>query len=304
MTPRPTVRPRLTAALLLLALAPAAAAGELDSGRIGWSELAFKASKLGFSVETTLSIRKLSAAELERRLIEPGPGDWLPAPETGGWLLELDSEGLGRRSRLDLILDTRGAALQRTQVETGRQQRRNRSRTYRFGPTAVHIDTRRPDRSQRGVDPSAWSDRSEWLLELPREPRGGLGLASGLFFTLAAAELLEPGDRATTYVLSKGRVMEVELTVEARERLPIDHAETDDAGTRKRDGELDTLRILLRGRGVGADAAEDEFRFLGMRGDVRVYLDAATRAPVLISGRLGWLGRAKVRLREVVLARP
>lgn len=293
--------------LLALLATPSPAAGGYDPSRIGWTELHYKASKLGFSIESRLRLRRMSPAELSRRLIDPGAGEWLSAPETGGWLLGLETTGLGRRSRLELLLDPEGGSLQRTQIETGRRRKDHRNRTHRFSRSAIHIGTRKPTRSELDAPASSWSDRSEWRLEIPPEisGRAPLGQATGIFYALAAAALSEPGDRATTHVLSKGRIMEVELVVEAHEGVELDFVEVEAGGRgeRSRNGRLETLRVRVSGRELGGDAEGTALRFLGLRGDVRVHLDTATRAPVQITGRAGWLGEARVKLRRLVLGR-
>lgn len=305
MKPDPAFSLPTLGAILLTALLPSAVPAGYDPRRIGWSELHFEAAKLGFRIESRLEIRRLSPGEMNAALIDPGPGAWLKAPVGGGWLVNLDTSGLGKHSRLDLILDAHGRSLQRTQVETGRRLKDNRDRTLRFAPGAVHVGTRRPTRDEVGRPSTEWSDRSEWLQELSPELVGDavLGQATGLFYTLAAAELLERGDRVTTHVLSKGRVMEVDLVVEARERLEVDFVEAGPAGERLRHETIDTLRVRLSGMGVEDDVDDSDFRFLGMRGEIDVHLDPTTRAPVQISGRVGWLGRAKVRLQRLVLGR-
>ncbi len=297
-------RPLLSLLLAAVLLPSAALASAPDPRRIGWSELRFEASKLGLSLESRLELRRMTAAEIRQRLIDPGTGEWLPAPSAGGWLLQLETEGLGKHSRLDLMLDSRGGALQRTQLETGRRHKDHRNRVLRFARDGVHVDSRKPTKREVDAPSEEWSNCSDWLLELP--PLGAdavLGQATGLFFTLGAADLAEPGDRVTTYVLSKGRVMAVDLVVEARETIEVDLVEVDNGRSRRRNGELETLRVRVGGRGVEPQTRDTDFRFLGMRGDVRVFLDVATRAPVLIIGRVGWLGRAKVRLRTLVLGR-
>ena len=276
-----------------------------DPTRIGWTELDYEASKLGFEVESRLEMRRMPVAEMRAALVDPGPGDWLPAPETGGWLVRLTTEGLGRRSELELILEASGRSLQRTQIETGRRLKDHRNRTHRFAPAAVHVGTLKPTREEVGRPALEWSVRSDWLESLPAATGGEvvLGQATGLFYTLGAADLLEPGDRVTAHVLSKGKVMAVDLVVEGREPVDIDLVEVSERGERRRRERLDALRIRLTGRGLGDDAEASDFRFLGMRGEVEVLLDPVTRAPVEISGRVGWLGRARVRLERLVLGR-
>ncbi len=297
-------QPAPLAALLALALlaAPATAG---DGGKIGWSELDYRASKLGFSLEARVEIHELSQAELSRALVDPGPGEWLPAPAAGGWRIRLESSGLGRRSDLDLLLDADGGSLQRTQVETGRRPKDHRDRTQRFSRRAVHVGTTRPGDDELGKTPADWSERSEWLFEIPEglPADAVLGQSTGLFYTLAVADLTRPGDRTVAYVLGKGRVTEVELTVEAWELVQVDFVEVDAAGAaRRRDQGLPTIRVRLGGRELGEDAGRSDFRFLGLGGDVHVFLDPATRAPVLITGDVGWLGRAQVKLQRLVKA--
>lgn len=303
---KPTRIPRSLPPLLLAALAllPSHAAGGYDARRIGWSELDFRVSKFGLALESRVRLREMSQAELSRALVDPGPGAWLPAPERGGWMIRLETTGLGRRSDLDLLLDSEGGSLQRTQVETGRRHKDHHDRTQRFSRTAVHIDTRKPALDELEKAPAQWSERSQSVFEIPAGlPQGAvLGQSSGLFYTLAAAELVKPGDRTVAYVLGKGRVTEVELAVEALELLPVDFVEVDAAGPRRRKDKVVTLRVRLNGRGVGSGADHGDFRFLGLRGDIHVYLDIESRAPVLITGDFGWLGPVQIKLQRLVLA--
>lgn len=296
------VRHLLPAALVAVALLPAPATGGHDPRRIGWSELDYEASKLGFSFESRVQLQRLSQNELSGALVDPGPGQWLPAPERGGWRIRLESKGLGRRSQLELLLDSEGGSLQRTQVETGRRPKDHRDRTQRFSRTAVHVDTHRPASDELGKAPPEWSDGSEWLFEIPAAlPAGAvLGQSTGLFYTLAAADLSKPGDRTLAYVLGKGRVTEVELTVEGWELVQVDFVEAKAAGARRRKEGMPALRVRVSGRDLADDPGKSDFRFLGLRGDVYAFLDPASRAPVLITGDVGFLGRAQIRLRRLV----
>lgn len=303
---RPAAARRLSPlAVLALVLSPWPVDAGLDGGRIGWSELHYRTRKLGFSVESRVRLQRLSRAELQPMLVDPGPGDWLPAPERGGWWIQLESHGFGRGSRVDLLIDADGRSLQRTQVETGRRLKDNRNRTHRFSVSEIHVDTRKPGADEVDEALASWSEHSEGQHGIPDglPDDAALGQSSGLFYVLAAADLSRPGDRVVTHVLSKGQVTEVELVVEARELIEADFVAEGGAGSARRDGRIETLRVRVAGHRTGPGDGSSDFRFLGLRDDVVVYLDVATRAPVLITGDVGWLGTARIRLERLVLGR-
>jgi hypothetical protein len=286
-------------AAALLCLQPISAVGEYRPERIRWSELDYEAHKLGFSIEAQLSLRKLDSAALGLALADPAPGRWLTAPAAGGWQLGLTSAGLGKRSQLTLLIDQEGRALQRTQMETGRRLKDYYHRTQRFGVGAVHIRTLKPRAGEESSPPTDWSDLDDWVPELPEGVRPGQ--STGLFYTLAAADLDRPGDRVTTWVYAKDRVSRVDLEVEAREPLEVDFVEVAGASERRRRESIPALRIRVSGTPLDEDDPDASFRFLGLRGTVYVFLDEATRAPLLITGRISWLGRAQVKLERLVL---
>ena len=283
-------------------LAPISAGAEYRPERIRWSELHFQARKLGFSIEAQLSLHHLSSADLSPALVQPTAGRWLEPPASGGWQLGLDTAGLGKRSQLSLLVDRDGRSLQRVQVERGRRLKDHHHRTHRFGDGSVHIRTFKPKAGEESSEPKAWSNLDDWVQELP----GGIrpGQSTGLFYTLAAGDLNRPGDRLTTWVLAKNGVSEVDLEVEAREIVAVDFVEVDGAASRRRSESIPALRIRVSGSRLEDDEADSGFRFLGLRGNVYVFLDEATRAPLLITGRIGWLGRAQVKLERLILGAP
>lgn len=289
----------LSALFALLYVLPAAAGSEYRPERIRWSELHYEAKKLGFSIEAELQLKRLDAVGLRRELVEPRPGAWFEAPTAGGWRLDLATAGLGKRSELALLVDREGRSLQRVQIETGRRLKDHRNRTHRFGDGAVHVRTLRPTDSERDAPADRWSQRDDWVPELPAGVHPTQ--STGLFYTLAAADLDRPGDHLSTHIFAKHAVSQVDLTVEALESIDVEFDEVAGATTRRREERMPALRIRLDGQMLDADESDSDFRFLGLKGTVHVYVDPVTRAPLLITGKIGWVGRAKVKLRRLVL---
>jgi hypothetical protein len=132
---------------------------------------------------------------------------------------------------------------------------------------------------------------------------GGLVVTepSALFYLLASADLSAVGDVVTTHVFSKNRLIQVDLTVTAVERLEVDYVEVSPPLERRVRGAKDLLRIILDGTPLGEGEADDDFELLGLRGNVVVFLDPEVRAPVQVSGKIKYAGKGNVRLQRVVL---
>ncbi len=297
------MRPIGLALLALVSLGTeSATAEEVRPERIRWSELHFEASKLGFSIEAQLRLERLASAALDEELVDPAPGGWLSAPTEGGFRLDLATRGLGKTSELALLVDRSGRSLQRVQRETGRRAKENRVRTHRFGDGSVHVRTRRPTGDELEKPAAAWSDTTDWVPDLPSGLRPGQ--STGLFYLLAAAPLTEPGDHLRTHLFLKTAVSRVDLTVEGREAIEVDHVLVRGRASSRRRETRTAIKIRIDGRRLGNAEGASDFRFLGLKGKVYAYVDEETRAPLLITGRIGWLGRAKVQLTRLVLPAP
>ena len=122
-----------------------------------------------------------------------------------------------------------------------------------------------------------------------------------MLFYLASAGDLAAGRPVEVCVFTRKALSRVELRVEATAELAVDYSERSPRGARRRRGDIEALKLSIKARPVAADSGE-EFELLGLKGDVELYLDPATRIPVQVSGRLPGLGRVHVKLTEVELA--
>jgi hypothetical protein len=50
---------------------------------------------------------------------------------------------------------------------------------------------------------------------------------------------------------------------------------------------------------VPQDEQPEEFSFMGLKGDFEIYIDAATRIPVQVSGQISRIGKVHIRLQTV-----
>lgn len=274
-----------------------------DPARVRWSRLDLRASKLAVTATSEVGIRTESVSQAVGRWLGSPAGQPLMPEGSEVVRIELRSEILGKSSELDLWVDRfSGAAIQRSQLETGKKVRQHRHRSLRFTDTGVFNST------YRAADDTVEKPYTEWALSESFEPHP-VGLARGvvvtepsaLFYFLAVADLDREGDRLTTFVFSKNRVMRVELVVQGTTEIEVDYTEVTDAGERDVKGRREVVRIRLDGSPVGEQGSERDFEFLGLRGDVEIFLEPNRRIPLQISGRIRYVGKGHVRLQRVRL---
>ena len=306
MDKRGAVTGAVVFSLLLCSLNQALAAGSsYDPSRVQWSRLEFRASKLLVTASSEVEISSQPSTRARRQWLTPNQGT--PVEPSGPEVIhvELGSKLLGKTSDLDLWLDpVSGAAFQRTQLETGKKVRHHRHRSLRFTDEGVLSSTYRATEEtvDRPYDQWTQSESFEtYPLNLPRQEV--VGEPSGLFYLLAVAPLEGPGDQALTYVFSKGQVMRVMLAVEEWTEVGVDHLVSgpslpDEARVKER---RRVMRIRLDGQPLVDHDSGVDFEFLGLKGDVEVFLDPERRYPVQISGDIKRAGRGNVRLQRVVL---
>jgi hypothetical protein len=293
-SPRPACRsPR--AALLLAVLAGSCAAADLDPARVGWSALRLGGSKLLVSADAGLEAAIVPAAAVAGTLRTPPTGVPVP-PGTSVLRLTYTGAALGRTSRATLLMDPgTAAALQRVQEDGGS---RPRYREYRYTDQGAWHWTRWPERGEDGLPPARWSKTSSGPRAFDRPADGPVLEPTGLLWAVAAAPLAAPGDRARFLVFQRRLLQPIEVEVAALAPFAHDYADETGSTPRRVRGRAPALRVLLRGdpRAAGSD---DELELLGLRGDLELWLDPATRAPLQLSGTVAVLGRVTLRLKSL-----
>jgi hypothetical protein len=297
----------LTAAALLctgLVQAGDTPSPRLDPARPGWSEIRMTATKLFLQAEAHLALRTVPGSTVRKTLV-PIPG--MPAIEPGTEVLELvyEASGLGRRSRLTLLMDpASGAALQGTHHDL---EGKHRYRVWRYGETGAYQRTRWPlDHGEESLSPARWSKTSEGPRKYPVNPAGRPVLESaGLLYAIAAAPLDRPGDQLELLVFRRRDTQIVHVEVLAPRSVSVNYRELWPSGAVQRRGEVTPLRLAVRGLPVvnpdTGKGSDDEFELLGLRGKIELLLDAETRTPLLLSGSAPVLGKVSLRLDEVRL---
>lgn len=297
---------RFTVSLLLVLPATGLAAGdsedspELEPRRIGWQSLRFAAGKL--LVSGTAEVRfELLTAEATLPTLTATPDDTGLRPRGADiGRLQVTSQLGGRETRESVWLDPLdGAALERRKLKVGRK---GYTRTERFATAGIHRTRRSPANDAESRQPAAaWTQE-----EVGFQPfDGGVDGAPvvhplALFYLISAAPLEAAGDRLDLAIASRGKLLPVSLEVVGIEQLNVDFETVRGDETATRRGPVDALRVRI----VDGAGGDGDFRFLGLKDGIEIWLEADSRVPVLVRGRMSFFGRVDVVLEHVTLGLP
>jgi hypothetical protein len=273
--------------------------GALDPDRVRWSALRYEAHKLFLTGRSEVRFADQPTRRLAPELIPTPESAPLGsgAPRTG--LLELESRFIGRHSLYRIWFDPETAAsLQRRRVRT---EKSSYEKTYRYTRDGVFSRRLSPaDREERSDPEAPWSDLDETFYPHPKAAGECRAVTepSLIFYLLATADLSRP---LTICTFSNKVVHRVLLRPDGVERLAVDYLERSEAGAVRRNGDVETRKVVVEARPLDPEEGQGDFEFLGLEGDVMLYLDPRLGAPVRVTGRLPGLGRIDVELVEAEL---
>ncbi len=282
--------------IVSLALIAGAGAGteSLAAGAVPWTTLDFSATKLGMTAHSEIRFEKLQGAAADADLVAVPNGR-----SASGAAVRLGVRSTFRRrdSRIDLWLDAKtGMALQRRKLETGRK---HYQRTERYALDRVHSLRREPASAEEtSLGPAGWSEREDTEIPFERDHGETLSEPLALFYLVSASDLREVGARLESVVYSKKQLVALTLEVTGITEVPVAYDEMQGGRATRHEGTIDALCIAVSARPLGPDGDRDDFRFLGLRGDIEMFVDPRNGLPVRISGRteISLLGRLDVDL--------
>ncbi|MDX1645249.1 MAG: hypothetical protein R3244_12910 [Thermoanaerobaculia bacterium] len=265
----------------------------LDPELVRWRQASYHGRKLLVSLEAEVEISFPSLDEARASLEEAREVEALQPSPGRVVAVELESRVLGGQSTTVLHADTGDAAvLQRRQVR--RKKNKVRFKTLRFAEDGVEIRFHDPAPGEPLHQPEAWSRLTTRFAPHPPFAEDDLEVTepTALFYILAAAPLAEPGDVIRIPAWSKERLVMMELEASGWVQIEVDYRRDGEAVT----GAVPALQVLVDAKDLDPNSSESTLELMGLHGAIEVFLDAETRAPLLVSGRVPYVGRAHVHL--------
>ena len=157
-----------------------------------------------------------------------------------------------------------------------------------------------PGKDQPGEqNPAIWNQRSETRYDIE-----GKGIVvtepTALFLILTTAPPGWLDQPRVIHIFTSNELHRVEITHAGASKVRVDYdlkSDRDSTAVRgTRPAQVYALRPLPR-----ADGRAGEVELLGLEGEIELFLDADTRLPLQVSGRVPPLGQVHVRLKRATL---
>lgn len=262
--------------------------------QIPFSKLDFKAKKLMLTATASLEVSTVPQDEAQAVMV-PFEGAFEPAEET--LRLDVRSGFLGRDSLSQVwLLSSEARALQRIQLETGK---RRRKKIYRFAPNEVLARRITPtDDQPKEQEPERWKNR--WDERVPAMTQNVVIEPSALFLLVTSTPDSWLDEPRVVHTFSDNELHRVRITrqdtVELRTRFEDRQG---DQGPRTVEGRR--LAVLYKLEPLPrTDGSEGKMQLLGLEGAIELFVDAETRLPLQISGRIPPVGQVQIRLQSAV----
>ncbi len=274
------------------------AASQSDTG-VEWAALHFEAKKLLMTARTIVEVDVVDTAALEHELRRI-PGDHKEIlPEGKNVAIRLASDLPFGQFENETIWISRstGAALQVEKLVTGRK---HYSKVQRYGEDGFYQWRYKPgSNAEEKHDSSYWSVlKTKFVPFSPKAVEGRVvSDSASLLYQIAVARLDRPGAQLKTVINVRGELVEVVFTAQNLVKSTLKW--TDSADGKQRSRKVSRLRrVSAKARALTMDsnAAEVDIGFMGIRGDLEIFVLEGDGTPAMIVGSSKGIGEVRVKL--------
>lgn len=270
---------------------------KLDPTLVKWKNLHYKASVLFFSINVKYTLNQISQADSKSALLKPSKGTGVMPAVDPTYRIDLDSKIMGRKSLIKLWFDPSGTAFQRTQTDTGSKKRVKNYRILTDGYYSLEV---KPKEGEEDLPPNKWTQKGEGAKTFNKlPPKGGIiAEPTALYYLVSASSINKPGDKFEEYIFTKHGIFSLKLHAVDYKEIETNYKSNQGGKKQTVQGENKTLHITMNA--VAIDPADaGDFDFLGLKGDIDLYMDPATRVLLQVSGKADYIGRTDIKLKEV-----
>lgn len=273
-----------------------------------WQELEFKGSKLFISLSSAISRTRISAASAQAELLQPENLIAKKPDQSSVLKTQIKTKVLGNESVYTLWQNPNLDALQRTTLYSGF---RNWYRNYRFLPESVYSTKIEPASGEEDKRWQQWTNIRQSEHEYKPNPQSlsnqlstkPLTGSAAIFNVLADNKLTEIGDATTLVVFNRRGNFAVTLRVTGQQTIKADYAQWLDGKKTRKKLTRQALVIKLEPTFLQNGSKDQDFKFLGYKGDISIHYDPLHNLPLRLSGEVDVAGRVTIYLEKVRFTR-
>ena len=122
-----------------------------------------------------------------------------------------------------------------------------------------------------------------------------------IFYAVSAAQLHKQGDRGEFLTFDKEHINRVVIVLEGTEEIETDYVAYRKTGKKRIQETVNALRLSIKSEPVNKAIDKDEFVFLGVKGDISIYIHPQTRIPLQVSGKADYIGHTNITLSRATI---
>lgn len=273
----------------------------LDHDSVRWNRLVYEATAFFITLETEMKLSSLSRQMASGQLAMKDESNLL-FPR-GGKVFRIDTfaDSFGKETHYSLWFDEDGEILQRKKVQRGKK---NEIKLYRFSPCAYYSLRKKFPDEEFDEKNQQWDAFNHKFHEFAPELCGDEPVidANALLYLVSALNIKDVGFEKDINTFSRGRLIKVRLKAKEKTSIYSEYVVNSPEGKTEIEDDIDVLKIQLSPI-VGDSKERDNFRFLGLKGNINIYVDTKRKLIVRLSGKVKVLGSIDINLRRAELVR-
>jgi hypothetical protein len=280
----------------------------LDATRVSWTDISFHAKNFWVEVSTDIHLRSLRASDLDAVLLASPKGTPIK-PQTPQAAEMTITTTIDPSFRSPVNIHNKiwfnpkdAAALGRVRLRSGRDHFK---KMYRFTDQGVFRHRIEPqNKKEASLEPGRWTDIKDsfYPYDLTRLGCPFVSERSLLIFILAAVDYSKDNEPLSLCVFGKRQLHPVQLQKLGINTVKVNYVEKIRQTKNQKVKTIKALKIGITVEPMASDRKKTEnFSFLGFHKNISVFIDPATHLPVKASGIIPMVGKADLRLQEVIL---
>ena len=276
--------------------------------QLGWTRLLFNGKTFMGKVSVDVQLAFISPDEAKRVLIASPKG--IP--------ISMESPNVGRitvRRTIEFKFSSKITGRDKIWFNPTQANALGRIRLRRGDDDVLKIDRftdqgvfrikKKPaDKKELRLSPDKWTNTREnfYIHDLKQLRCALVSERSILLYAVSGGPFSNIPEPVSFCVFGKRQLHRVRLSAAGVQSLKVNYVEKKGDTSVAKEGSVEALKIALEAQPLNSDLNNSEdFSFYGMRSNIAIFIDPASRLPVQISGKLPKLGNVDFKLSEVKL---
>lgn len=267
--------------------------------KVDWTGLEYKATVFFVTATSSIKLDVLDTDQAQKDLVIEGGKDVLNPRQQQIFRLNTFSDEFGKKTSYQLWFDGDGTALQKTRILKGNK---NEVKVYRYAPCGYYrlVKKFKNDNFDSGFND--WKNIKASYKPYKNAQCEDVIItdSNALLYLVPSLDFKNVGDSHEFLVESSQRLVPVKLSVKSKTAIKADYQlETAEGKTRVYKS-VDVLKIQLQP--VVNSPGSDNFSFLGLKGNIDLYVDMKNRMILRLSGKLDVVGSVDINLSAAKMA--